>query len=174
MHLSSLHIDDILTIFEVDYTLLPVSVKKRIECKIINQKNLKIDNDIDLNEQYLRIQRNINKALTSLVDDNFNHIKSNIYSFNYSKRKDVVKLIKDLYVLDGNEYSITYLCNKCGISRSSYYHILNNHNYGDKQIMKEMEDNHYIDKIKEIVAYRDMPKGNRMIYMMQDDFGMHI
>ena len=173
-HLSSLHIDEILTIFEVDYALLPVSLKKRIESKIINKVNLKIVNDIDLNEQYLRIQRNINKALTSLVDDNFNRIKSSIYSFDCSKRKDVVELIKDLYALDGNEYSITYLCNRCGISRSNYYHILNNHDYGDKQIVKEIEDNYYIDKIKEIIAYRDIPKGSRMIYMMQDDFGMHI
>lgn len=173
-HLSSLHIDEILTVFEVDYTLIPVSTKKRIEYGIIKQKELKITNDMNMNEQYLRIQRNINKALASLVDDNFDTIKSFIHSFNQSKRKEVVELIKDLYELDGNEYSIAYLCNRCGISRSHYYHILNNNNYGDKQTAKELEDNDYIDKIKEIVAYRNIPKGSRMIYMMQDKFGMHL
>lgn len=174
LHLSSLHIDKILTVFEVDYTLIPVSTKKRIEYGIIKQKKLKITNDMNMNEQYLRIQRNINKALASLVDDNFDTIKSFIHSFNQSKRKEVVELIKDLYELDGNEYSIAYLCNRCGISRSHYYHILNNNNYGDKQTAKELEDNYYIDKIKEIVAYRNIPKGSRMIYMMQDKFGMHL
>lgn len=174
LHLSSLHIDEILTVFEVDYTLIAVSTKKRIEYGIIKQKKLKITDDINMNEQYLRIQRNINKALASLVDDNFDTIKSFIHSFNQSKRKEAVELIKDLYELEGNEYSIAYLCNRCGISRSHYYHILNNNNYGDKQIAKELEDNDYIDKIKEIVAYRNIPKGSRMIYMMQDKFGMHL
>lgn len=173
-HLSSLHIDEVLTVFEVDYTLIPVSTKKRIDYGIINQKKLKITNDINMNEQYLRIQRNINKALASLVDDNFDTIKSFIHSFNHSKRKEVVELIKDLYELDSNEYSIAYLCNRCGISRSHYYHIINNNNYGDKQIAKELEDNYYIDKIKKVVAYRNIPKGSRMIYMMQDKFGMHL
>lgn len=174
LHLSSLHIDDILAIFEVDYNLVPVSTKKRIEYGIINQKDFKINNNIEINEQYLRIQRNINKALTSLVNDNFDTIKLNIHSFNYSKRKEAVELIKDLYELDDNEHSIPYLCNRCGISRSNYYHILNNDSYGDKQRLKEIEDNCYIDKIKEIVAYRNIPKGSRMIYMMQDKFGIHL
>lgn len=173
-HLSSLHIDEILNIFEINCLLIPVSAKKRIESNIINQKTFKKLNDIDINEQYVRIQRNINKALTSLVDDNFNTIKAGIHSFTYDQRIETVKLINDLYHLDGNDYSITQLCKKCGISRSHYYHILNNDDYGRYQQLKELEDNNYIKTIKKIVKYKGYPKGSRMIYMMQDKFGMHI
>lgn len=111
-HLSLLHIDEILNIFEINCLLIPVSAKKRIESNIINQKTFKKLNDIDINEQYVRIQRNINKALTSLVDDNFNTIKAGIHSFTYDQRIETVKLINDLYHLDGNDYSITQLCKK--------------------------------------------------------------
>lgn len=173
-HLSSLHIDKILNIFEINHLLIPVSNKKRIESKILNQKKFKKLNDIDSNEQYVRIQRNINKALTALVEGNFRIIKKNIHLFTYNQRIETVKLINDLYRLDGNDHSITQLCNRCGISRSHYYHILNNDGYGRHQWLKEQEDNNYIKTIKKIVKYKGYPKGSRMIYMMQDKFGMHI
>lgn len=173
-HLSSLHIDEIFNIFEINHLLIPVSTKKRIESQLSHQKKFKKFHDIDINEQYLRIQRNINKALTYLIEDNFRIMKTNIHLFTYNQRIETVKLIHDLYQLDDNEYSITQLCNRCGISRSHYYHILNHDEYGAKQKLREQEDNKYIDKIKEIVDYKGVPKGSRMIYMMQDKFGMHI
>lgn len=172
--LSSLHIDEVLTLFEINNLFIPVSNKKLIESKIHHQKKFKKCHDIEMNEQYIRIQRNINKALTILVENNFKRIKMNIKSFNYNQRIDTVNLIQDIYHLENNKDSITQLCHKCGISRSHYYHILGNDDYGNKQRVKEYEDCQYIDKIKEIVAYKGYPKGSRMIYMMQDKFGMHI
>ena len=63
---------------------------------------------------------------------------------------------------DRYDYSIQSILKKIGLSRSSYYSILSNDNYG----MKDKQDEIDFQYIKTVMDYKGFKKGSRTIYMM--------
>lgn len=163
---NGLLIDDILEIFCIDYKDLSISLKNRIKYKLSNW----ITNDIKLNDDshvlYLQIQRNKHHTLKHMIDSHFNKISVELKSYNKIKRKALCKWIASLPKDEAKEYSIKSILKKVGISKTSYYNILKNDNYGKKELNKERLDEIDAQSIKRVMEYKDIPKGSRMIYMM--------
>ena len=165
LFLNGLSIDEILEIFCIDYHDLNISLKNRIKNKLSSWESK--DKELSINEfdsLYIQIQRNKNASLKKLIDENFEKVKIELPTYPKLRRKALCKWISSLPKDD--EYSISSVLEKVGISRSSYYSILKNDNYGMNELKKEKQDEKDIVHIQNVIKYRDIPKGSRMICMM--------
>lgn len=165
-YLSSLPIDEILEVFDIDYQLIPVSIKAQLKYKINHRKIKESSLELEISTQLIQIQRNLNKKLNEIIVKQFETVKSNIYSFDWKQRKSLCEVIKEMPVDGERFYTRRKILNLCGISKTNYYDILNNENYGEYQKCKEIQDETDIQTIKEVINYKGYPKGMRMIHMM--------
>lgn len=159
---KELPVDEVLGIFEINGSDLPVSVCNRIKYKLNNWNIESLDNidAVDLNFK-LRVQYNKMRALEKLSLMYFNRLRNNLPHYTFEQKKVLCTWIKEL-PHDRYDYSIQSILKKIGLSRSSYYSILSNDNYG----MKDKQDEIDFQCIKKVVDYKGFKKGSRTIYMM--------
>ena len=159
---KELPVDEVLGIFEINGSDLPVGVCNRIKYKLNNWNIESMDNiDAgDLNFK-LRVQYNKMRALEKLSLMYFNRLRNNLPHYTFEQKKVLCTWIKEL-PHDRYDYSIQSILKKIGLSRSSYYSILSNDNYG----MKDKQDEIDFQCIKKVMDYKGFKKGSRTIYMM--------
>ena len=99
----------------------------------------------------------------------FDSIRKILPSLTSEQKKALCIWIRDL-PHDRYDYSIRSILKRVGISKSSYYSILSDDNYG----MKERQDEIDFEYIKKVIDYKGFRKGTRTIYMMLPDIcGVH-
>lgn len=159
---KELPVDEVLGIFEINGSDLPVGVCNRIKYKLNNWNIESLDNidAVDLNFK-LRVQYNKIQALEKLSLMHFNRLRDNLPQYTFEQKKALCMWIKEL-PHDRYDYSIQSILKKIGLSRSSYYSILSNDNYG----MKDKQDEIDFQCIKKVMDYKGFKKGSRTIYMM--------
>ena len=159
---KELPVDEVLGIFEINGSDLPVGVCNRIKYKLNNWNIESLDNidAVDLNFK-LRVQYNKMRALEKLSLMYFNRLRNNLPHYTFEQKKVLCTWIKEL-PHDRYDYSIQSILKKIGLSRSSYYSILSNDNYG----MKDKQDEIDFQCIKKVMDYKGFKKGSRIIYMM--------
>ena len=159
---KELPVDEVLGIFEINGSDLPVGVCNRIKYKLNNWNIESLDNidAVDLNFK-LRVQYNKMRALEKLSLMYFNRLRNNLPHYTFEQKKVLCTWIKEL-PHDRYNYSIQSILKKIGLSRSSYYSILSNDNYG----MKDKQDEIDFQYIKKVMDYKGFKKGSRTIYMM--------
>lgn len=159
---KELPVDEVLDIFEINGSDLPVGVCNRIKYKLNNWNIESLDNidAVDLNFK-LRVQYNKMRALEKLSLMYFNRLRNNLPHYTFEQKKVLCTWIKEL-PHDRYDYSIQSILKKIGLSRSSYYSILSNDNYG----MKDKQDEIDFQCIKKVMDYKGFKKGSRTIYMM--------
>lgn len=167
---SSHPVDEILGIFEIDGSDLPVTALNRIKAQLRswngNSDNMMVECD---QEFRCRIQHNRMIALEKLSMMHFERIRKILPSLTPKKKKALCIWIRDL-PHDRYDYSIRSILKRVGISKSSYYSILSNDNYG----MKERQDEIDFECIRKVMDYKGFRKGTRTIYMMLPDIcGVH-
>ena len=159
---KDLPIDEVLSIFEINGSDLPVGVRNRIKHKLNNWNIAPLDNidafDLDFK---IRVQYNKIQALEKLSLMYFNRLRDNLPQYTFEQKKALCIWIKEL-PHDRYDYSIQSILKKIGLSRSSYYSILSNDNYG----MKDKQDEIDFQHIKKVIDYKGFKKGSRTIYMM--------
>ena len=159
---KELPIDEVLGIFEINGSDLPIGVRNRIRYKL-NNWNIESLDDIDAfdSDFKLRVQYNKMRALEKLSLMYFNRLRNNLPHYTFEQKKVLCKWIKEL-PHDRYDYSVQSILKKIGLSRSSYYSILSNDNYG----MKDKQDEIDFQCIKKVMDYKGFKKGSRTIYMM--------
>ena len=159
---KDLPIDEVLGIFEINGSDLPVGVRNRIKHKLNhwNIESLSVIDEVDLDFK-LRVQYNKMRALEKLSLMYFNRLRNNLPQYTFEQKKVLCTWIKEL-PHDRYDYSIQSILKKIGLSRSSYYSILSNDNYG----MKDKQDEIDFQHIKKVMDYKGFKKGSRTIYMM--------
>lgn len=159
---KELPIDEVLGIFEINGSDLPVGVRNRIKYKLNSWNVESLDNidAVDLDFK-LRVQYNKMRALEKLSLLYFNKLRNNLPHYTFEQKKVLCTWIKEL-PHDRYDYSIQSILKKIGLSRSSYYSILSNDNYG----MKDKQDEIDFQCIKKVMDYKGFKKGSRTIYMM--------
>lgn len=161
---SSLHIDRILGIFEINYQDLDVSIKQRIKHKLDFWKPIEPEPIDNSSEIYLKIQRNKNSALIHLIDDFFAELKEKVPSMSCRQKKVVCLWIKNMKH-NRYDFSIRTVLKKVGLSKSQYYFILKHDDYGKSEHDKEMQDETDFETIKTVLNSEKYPMGHRMVYM---------
>ena len=159
---KDLPIDEVLGIFEINGSDLPVGVRNRIQYKLNNWNIESLDDmdEVDLDFK-IRIQYNKIQALEKLSLMHFSVLRDNLPQYTFEQKKALCMWIKEL-PHDRYDYSIQSILKKIGLSRSSYYSILSNDNYG----MKDKQDEIDFQHIKKVIDYKGFNKGSRTIYMM--------
>ena len=163
-------IDEILDIFEIDSSDFPARVLNRIE-KQLRSWNGDSDNMmVECDQEFrCRIQHNRMRALEKLSMMHFDSIRKILPSLTSEQKKALCIWIRDL-PHDRYDYSIRSILKRIGISKSSYYSILSDDNYG----MKERQDEIDFEYVRKVMDYKGFRKGTRTIYMMLPDIcGVH-
>lgn len=159
---KDLPIDEVLGIFEINGSDLPVGVCNRIKYKLNNWNIESLDDidEVDLDFK-IRVQYNKIQVLEKLSLMYFKRLRDNLPHYTFEQKKALCMWIKEL-PHDRYDYSIQSILKKIGLSRSSYYSILSNDNYG----MKDKQDEIDFQYIKTVMDYKEFKKGSRTIYMM--------
>lgn len=166
----SYSIDEILGIFEIDGSDLPIRVRNKIKKQLISWNGDSDDMVVECDQEFrCRIQHNRMRALEKLSMMHFERIRKILPSLSPEQKKALCIWIRDL-PHDRYDYSIRSILKRIGISKSSYYSILSNDNYG----MKERQDEIDFEYIRKVMDYKGFRKGTRTIYMMLPDIcGVH-
>lgn len=158
-------IDEILKIFDFDPNDFSYVFKAQTLNKIRN-KDYKCDEFID----DVSIITNRIVKLEEIVALNNKDIKESLKHSTKLSKKEVVKLIEESFT---SKDKINISCD-IGISRSSYYAILRNDDYG---LYEKSIDNKLIEDYKNIKKVLDSdpyPMGKRTVYMKMDSIcGFH-
>ena len=168
--LTDYHIDEILDIFEIDGSDLPIRVRNKIKKQLISWNGDSDDIEVECDQEFrCRIQHNRMRALEKLSMMYFERIRKILPSLTPEQKKALCIWIRDL-PHDRYDYSIRSILKRVGISKSSYYSILSDDNYG----MKERQDEIDFQHIRKVMDYKGFRKGTRTIYMMLPDIcGVH-
>ena len=163
-------IDEILDIFEIDSSDFPARVLNRIEKQLRSWKGDTDNMMVEYDQEFrCRIQHNRMRALEKLSMMHFERIRKILPSLTPEQKKALCIWIRDL-PHDRYDYSIRSILKRIGISKSSYYSILSDDNYG----MKERQDEIDFEYIRKVMDYKGFRKGTRTIYMMLPDIcGVH-
>ena len=163
-------IDEILDIFEIDSSDFPARVLNRIEKQLRSWKGDTDNMMVECDQEFrCRIQHNRMRALEKLSMMHFERIRKILPSLTPEQKKALCIWIRDL-PHDRYDYSIRSILKRIGISKSSYYSILSDDNYG----MKERQDEIDFEYIRKVMDYKGFRKGTRTIYMMLPDIcGVH-
>lgn len=165
-YLKHLNINEILDIFEIGPNRLNFERKNNLKF-LINSYTKNQCESIDTNIAILiKIERNKLKVLSQMFMDDINTIKKNISNLSCDLRKELCKYIKTLSQDANAIYSLKELLNMFGQSKSSYYSILKNNDYGNGEASKNQHDLEDKAFIYEVINSNKYPKGNRMIYMI--------
>lgn len=166
----SYSIDEILGIFEIDGSDLPIRVRNKIKKQLISWNGDSDDIVVECDQEFrCRIQYNRMRALEKLSMMHFERIRKILPSLSPEHKKALCIWIRDL-PHDRYDYSIRSILKRVGISKSSYYSILSDDNYG----MKERQDEIDFEYIKKVMDYKGFRKGTRTIYMMLPNIcGVH-
>lgn len=164
------HIDEILDIFEIDGSDFPIRVRNKIKKQLVSWNGDSDDIEVECDQEFrCRIQHNRMRALEKLSMMYFERIRKILPSLTPEQKKALCIWIRDL-PHDRYDYSIRSILKRIGISKSSYYSILSDDNYG----MKEMQDEIDFQHIRKVMDYKGFRKGTRTIYMMLPDIcGVH-
>lgn len=159
---KELPIDEVLGIFEINGSDLPVGVRNRIQNELNkwNIESLSVSEEVDLDFKF-RVQYNKMRALEKMSLMYFNRLRNNLPHYTFEQKKVLCMWIKEL-PHDRYDYSIQSILKKIELSRSSYYSILSNDNYGTKDKKDEID----FQYIKKVIDYKGFKKGSRTIYMM--------
>ncbi|WP_407386674.1 IS3 family transposase [Holdemanella porci] len=159
---KELPIDEVLGIFEINGSDLPISTRNRIQNELNkwNIESLSVSEEVDLDFKF-RVQYNKMRALEKMSLMHFNRLRNNLPHYTFNQKKVLCMWIKEL-PHDRYDYSIQSILKKIGFSRSSYYSILSNDNYGTKDKKDEID----FQYIKKVIDYKGFKKGSRTIYMM--------
>ena len=166
----SYSIDEILGIFEIDGSDLPIRVRNKIKKQLISWNGDSDNMMIECDQEFrCHIQHNRMRTLEKLSMMHFERIRKILPSLTPEQKKALCIWIRDL-PHDRYDYSIRSILKRIGISKSSYYSILSNDNYG----MKERKDEIDFQHIRKVMDYKGFRKGTRTIYMMLPDIcGVH-
>ncbi len=134
--------------------------------------------DVPWTEQVRRIQRNRYYLLSRSVAEGFETIREALPVLSIEKRRDLANWINELPSDPQGFYSTKRILKKIGMSKSVYYELLNNEDYGMSVYKKERKDAEDIEVIKQVIEYKGFAKGIRQVYMLMPQvagkqFSMH-
>ena len=117
-------------------------------------------------EQILRIQRNRYYLLCMAVAKGFETIREVVPFLSIEKRRMLACWINELPTDPCGFYTVKRILEKCGMSKSVYYELLNNEDYGMSLKKKEIQDDEDAGVVWQVLEYKGFAKGIRQIYML--------
>lgn len=158
-------IDKILNIYGIDKQY--VSNKSLIQIGI-NIRDWNPTGDvIDIETgEFLQILRNRQILMEDCVEKGFAYLKDKFLRLDIESKRNVCKWIDELPRDSYGFYTKGKVLELTGISKSTYYALLHDENYGSGAIRKANQDELDIEVIRQVLAYKGFEKGIRQVYML--------
>ena len=166
--LTDMHIDDILSLYEFSPEDFSISTRNNILYKLRHWKKSD-DVQTDCSDQAIRIQYARMMKLKQMLEDTLHSIGEAFSSLNPVERKDLCLTVKELPSDPYREYTVKYILKTAGIPRSTYYGILNNPDYEQNYLNRDVQDDQDVQIIRQVMEYKNIHKGSRQIYMNMHD-----
>lgn len=163
---------DILKIYGIDAVKVNEESLIRIHSKITEwEPSGKVDFFAD--EEILEIQNRRIAAMHSAVKKGFLKIGEAFNDAPIMIQRKICRWI-DLLPCDSRGYfTRKRILVLVGVSKSRYYALLNDENYGMKGVRKDMQDEIDISVIRKVLEYKGFEKGIRQVYMLMPKITDH-
>ena len=163
--LYPLGIGKILNIYELEANAFTEKNKIAIGSRLFHWNKTEAEVEI-FNEQTLRIQKARTQAINSLVKGGFDEISITIKKMDIDSRRKLCRWISELPRDITGYYTTAAVREMLGISKSTYYALLNDDNYGISIKRKSNQDDVDIEVIRQVLNYKGFEKGIRQVYML--------
>lgn len=163
--LYPLGIGKILNIYEMEANAFTEKNKIAIGSRLFHWNKTGAEVEV-VNEQTLRIQRARTQAINSLVKGGFDEISIAIKKMDIDSRRKLCRWISELPRDITGYYTTAAVREMLGISKSTYYALLNDDNYGISIRRKSNQDDVDIEVIRQVLNYKGFEKGIRQVYML--------
>ena len=163
--LTSIEMDKLFEAYELDPGWFTGRNRIVIQSKLARWEPLELTG-VPWSEQILRIQRNRYYLLCMAVAKGFESIRGVMPSLPIEKRRLLARWINELPADPCGFYTVKRILEKIGMSKSVYYELLNNEDYGMSAQRKETKDAEDIGIVRQVIEYKGFAKGIRQIYML--------
>lgn len=163
--LYPLGIGKILNIYEMEANAFTEKNKIAIGSRLFHWNKTGAEVEV-VNEQTLRIQRARAQAINSLVKGGFDEISIAIKKMDIDSRRKLCRWISELPRDITGYYTTAAVREMLGISKSTYYALLNDDNYGISIKRKSNQDDVDIEVIRQVLDYKGFEKGIRQVHML--------
>ena len=165
VYLLGKNLSEIFELYGIDAKKVSESSKVRIYTTIrhwtpVNETNFSSD------EMVLSIQRTRLKLMNDTAVSNFKDLGKSYTGMTITARRYVCEWIDALPPDPLKLFSKKQIREWTGISKSQYYALLNDDNYGISETRKKHQDEEDIEVIRHVLAYKGFEKGIRQIYML--------
>lgn len=171
--IAALQLDELLTVFDIDPEDFTYTEKGRLRRKLDEWEKAR---EADVAEQLPReILRSRMKAMDGIIENELIRIGTLVPSMDVLARKKLCHWLRQLPADPGRKYTVKRILSLLGISRASYYAILNDEGYGEAAKEKAARDAEDAALIRQVMEYKGFAKGSRQIYMMMPGLtGRHL
>ena len=162
--LTSLGVDTLFEAYELEKEWFTGRNRIIIQSRLARWEPVELA-DAPWPKQVLRIQLNRYYLLSRSVADGFETLKKTLPLLPVKKRRDLAEWIHELPPDPEGFYTTKRILEKIGMSKSVYYELLNNEDYGMSAQKKELRDAEDIETIRRVLEYKGFAKGIRQVYM---------
>lgn len=162
---NDFHINDLLEAYLIEPTLLNYNQKHTLIYKLRYWEKKRVKK-LASSDELIAIQYNHMKLLDKLVSDGFKEIGKHIKAMPCKDKKKLFKVISKLPEDPTRQYSIRYILSLINVSKTHYYGVLKDDDYGKRERIQNKSDEKGIECIKATMEYKGFDKGIKQIYMM--------
>lgn len=164
-YLLELPIHEVFKLYEIDGNQVSENSKIRMHTTMVHWNVINVT-DFSTDEMVLRIQRARLKRMHDTAVSNFRRIGRNYADMTIRARRRLCKWIDSLPQDPMKFFVKKRILEWIGISKSQYYALLNDENYGNSVIKKAGQDEKDIEVIRQVLDYKGFEKGIRQVYML--------
>lgn len=164
-YLLELSIHEVFKLYEIDVNQVSENSKIRIHTTMVHWNAINVT-DFSSDEMVLRIQRTRLKRMHDTAVSNFRRIGERYADMTIGERRRLCKWIDSLPQDPMKFFVKKRILEWIGISKSQYYALLNDENYGSSVIKKAGQDEKDIEVIRQVLAYKGFKKGIRQVYIL--------
>ena len=158
-------VTDLLEIYGIDVGKVNEESLIRIHSKIVEWKPSD-EVDFSADEEILEIQNRRVAAMHSTVKNGFSKIGAAFDDAPIMIQRKMCRWIDELPRDPYGYFTLRRILALVGVSKSRYYAILNDDNYGMHRIRRDNQDEKDISVIRQVLEYKGFEKGIRQVYML--------
>ena len=164
-YLLELPIHEVFNLYEIDGSQVSENSKIRIHTTMTHWTAINVTS-FSSDEMVLRIQRARLKRMHDTAVSNFRRIGERYADMPMGARRRLCKWIDSIPKDPMKFFVKKRILEWIGISKSQYYALLNDENYGSSVIKKAGQDEKDIEVIRQVLDYKGFEKGIRQVYML--------
>ena len=155
----------VLEIYGIDESLVNTASKMRISALLAGWKPVGKE-DFSCAGEVIAIQRKRATAMFRAVKDGFCELGTMFRSTEVCGRRRICRWIDDLPRDPWGYFSRKKILELMGMSKSIFYALLNDENYGIRSTTRNQKDEEDIVIIRKVLEYKGFEKGIRQVYML--------